>query len=433
MNAHITLETVRATLREAFGRDSYVLGCITSVAEDKACPTAGIDRQGRLTYNPAFVKKHVTTQQDLFCLLCHELLHPLFGHFVYSPGKLENLAADSVINASITNLFPHASANGSLFRKFYPDHGLEGLLRPGSDMYQSRYRSLYTALGYEHAYAIRQPGAISTGEVIQALKILTPQHDAAEVLLLGTHGPGGGQDHLSGEALTRLAQAFRQAIEERGGKEAGTGSELFRYLMEVLQTHLSLKKRLLQRYLTDRKLDRFIETIQRPRLSVSPIPIQPSKRDLVLLAAGLPSLHYHNQATHIDTERMGLAVYLDVSGSVNEHLPQIIALLRRLRTELKTIYLFSNKVVEVPFRTLLAGHIQTTFGTDFDCIGQHVLANRLDKAVILTDGYATMKEENREALRKARVQLLVVLFGEKGECRQLEGLGDVVQLAQVTV
>jgi hypothetical protein len=44
-----------------------------------------------------------------------------------------------------------------------------------------------------------------------------------------------------------------------------------------------------------------------------------------------------------------------------------------------------------------------------------------------------MKEENREALRKARVQLLVVLFGEKGECRQLEGLGDVVQLAQVTV
>ena len=182
-----------------------------------------------------------------------------------------------------------------------------------------------------------------------------------------------------------------------------------------------------------RRIDRFIETIQRPRLSVSPIPIQPSKRDLVLLAAGVPSLHYHNQATHIDTERLGLAVYLDVSGSVNEHLPQIIALLRTLRTELNTIYLFSNKVVEAPFKTLLAGHIQTTFGTDFDCIAEHVLANRLDKAVILTDGYASMTEENREALRKAGVRLLVVLFGDRTDSPEFDALGDVVQLDEVTV
>ncbi|MFO7976890.1 MAG: hypothetical protein R6V12_19945, partial [Candidatus Hydrogenedentota bacterium] len=51
--------------------------------------------------------------------------------------------------------------------------------------------------------------------------------------------------------------------------------------------------------------------------------------------------------------------------------PEILGLLRSLRTELKTIFLFSNKVVEVPFRTLLAGHIQTT------------------------DGYASMTEENQ--------------------------------------
>jgi len=40
-------------------------------------------------------------------------------------------------------------------------------------------------------------------------------------------------------------------------------------------------------------------------------------------------------------------------------------LLRSLRAELKTISLFSNRVVEVPFRTLLAGQVQTTYGTDF--------------------------------------------------------------------
>jgi len=37
------------------------------------------------------------------------------------------------------------------------------------------------------------------------------------------------------------------------------------------------------------------------------------------------------------TRESGLGVYLNVSGSVNHHLPEIISLLRSLRTELKTI------------------------------------------------------------------------------------------------
>jgi len=75
--------------------------------------------------------------------------------------------------------------------------------------------------------------------------------------------------------------------------------------------------------------------------------------------------------------------------------PEIIGLLRSLKAELKTIFLFSNKVVEVPFPTLLAGQVQTTYGTDFDCIAEHVLANPYDKAVIRTDGYASMTEGKR--------------------------------------
>ncbi len=87
-----------------------------------------------------------------------------------------------------------------------------------------------------------------------------------------------------------------------------TGSELFRYLVEVLQPHLPVMERLLHRYLIRRKADRFVQTGQRSRLTLSPIPIQPSKRDLVLPAAGMPSLHYHNQVPHINTERQGLTV-----------------------------------------------------------------------------------------------------------------------------
>jgi len=169
-----------------------------------------------------------------------------------------------------------------------------------------------------------------------------------------------------------------------------------------------------------------------PRISVSPIPLQPSKRDFVLLAAGMPPLHYHNHAQRVTTQTRGLAIYLDVSGSVNQHLPEIIGLLRSLRTELKTIFLFSNKVVEVPFRTLLAGHVQTTYGTDFNCIAEHILENRYDKAVILTDGCASMTEENQEQLRVRTVRTLTVLFGGRSDSPEFEALGDVVQLDEVT-
>ena len=126
-------------------------------------------------------------------------------------------------------------------------------------------------------------------------------------------------------------------------------------------------------------------------------------------------------------------MYLDVSGSVNQHLPEIIGLLRSLRAELMSIFLFSNKVVEVPFRTLLAGQVQTTYGTDFDCIAEHVLTNRFDKAVILTDGYASMPKENQEQLKGRKFGALTVLFGGRTDSPEFEALGDVVQFDEVSV
>ena len=92
----------------------------------------------------------------------------------------------------------------------------------------------------------------------------------------------------------------------------------------------------------------------------------------------------------------------------------------------------SGKVVEVPFKTLLAGKVQTTYGTDFDCIAEHALATRLDKAVILTDGYASMTEENQEQLKARAFRALTVLVGGRKDSPEFEALGDVVQLEDVT-
>ena len=90
-------------------------------------------------------------------------------------------------------------------------------------------------------------------------------------------------------------------------------------------------------------------------------------------------------------------------------------------------------MVETPFKALLGGHVQTTYGTDFDCIAEHVLANRFDKAVVLTDGYASMTEENQEQLKARAFRTLTVLFGGRTDSPEFEALGDVVTLEEVTV
>ena len=64
-------------------------------------PTACINKEGTLGYNSQFISKYVGCREDLFSLIFHELLHPMFQHFIYDNGQLENIAADSVINACI--------------------------------------------------------------------------------------------------------------------------------------------------------------------------------------------------------------------------------------------------------------------------------------------------------------------------------------------
>ena len=100
----------------------------------------------------------------------------------------------------------------------------------------------------------------------------------------------------SAEILAEVAEDFRRAAVNPGGHGAGCGESLYNFFLEVVKTHLSIKKVLLERFATKRKVDRFKQTVNRSHISVSPIPIRPSKRDFVLLAAGVPPFHYHNVA-----------------------------------------------------------------------------------------------------------------------------------------
>jgi len=427
---NLNLQTVRDTLRWSLGRESFIASFIKQV-DPVDCPTAQITKEGHLQYNPQFVKEHVTTKQELFCLIVHELMHPMFGHFIYEGGQLENLAADMVINAGISQVFSRPSGNGLLFRKFYAPEGLPGLLRPESRMGNSRYGNLYTAF---YSNSPSRAKSLSTGEVIQSLKVLTPSEAKQDIVLLGNHGNSSESDkhpsQLPQDTLSNVAEDLRRVVKSQS-KEAGYSEHIWEQFLDVLNNQIQLKRAILDRFVTKQKLENFLSSAKRPRVSVSPIPLQPSKRDLVLLAASIPPLHYHRHTQEWHEKKQSLAVYLDVSGSVNEYLPKIVGMLQDLRETLTSIFLFSNQVVEIPFKKLLQGHITTTYGTDFDCIAESILERELERAIIVTDGYASLKEDLKQALEAKKLMTLTVLFGGKSDCPEFAETGDVLQLNDV--
>jgi hypothetical protein len=88
--------------------------------------------------------------------------------------------------------------------------------------------------------------------------------------------------------------------------------------------------------------------------------------------------------------------------------------------------------------------IRTTYGTDFDCVAASILERNYPKAVaclcvqsharrqVITDGYADMTEEHMEALRKRKVSILTVIFGDGDEeCEALKPFGPIMKLEDV--
>ena len=108
---------------------------------------------------------------------------------------------------------------GSLFRKLYRSEGIEMILRPGCKARHSRYEGVYKNL-YPDFYRFRRSGheRITTGEMIQSLKVLAEGVNVEAILLLGSHGDeskdaeAAGTAGLPSEVLERLASEVRRAV-----------------------------------------------------------------------------------------------------------------------------------------------------------------------------------------------------------------------------
>lgn len=272
--------------------------------------------------------------------------------------------------------------------------------------------------------------------MILTLRILADAKQVEKVLLIGSHGNSADADEKSVDSIpkdvaAKIAADISASLSNING--AGYSQVLLALLKDALKSKVSIRTSLLMEYTTRRKLDNFRKIFQRQQSTISPIPIYPSKRDLVLLAAGIWPGYFRNKVFVEHAQDQGIAIYLDVSGSVNRYLPEIFGILQHLRRDIRSIYQFSNVVVETDFATLMQGHIKTSFGTDFDCVAASIQEKNYDKAIVITDGYASMKPEHQKTLSDRHVKILTILYGSSTTCDVLTPFGPVLKLSEVTI
>jgi len=266
-------------------------------------------------------------------------------------------------------------------------------------------------------------------DILNALRLLY-NHQTINISLIGGHGTsesGGGQENQEGqkekeqgegqgESLLKpmpkeIASALGEAVNE-AGQEAGYGNYALKKLMNVINQSKQLDRRVLKSYSVTHQLNKLRSMFPKKRRSRKPVPINPTNRDLLkMVLNGHPPILWNSPKTRNEKAEFGVAIYLDLSGSVWEHLPKILRVLSSMKKELKVVYGFSNQVHEHTLSQLRRGELTTTGGTDFDCIAEHLLEHKFDRCVIITDGYASIRYEHQSKIKKQVKKCGMILFG----------------------
>ncbi len=123
--------------------------------------------------------------------------------------------------------------------------------------------------------------------------------------------------------------------------------------------------------------------------------------------------------TAVPDDRIHL--YLDVSGSMNWALPLLYGALRPLEQLLyEKVHLFSTEVHDISLPALRRGTVRSTGGTSIASVTAHMVAKRVRRALVLTDGrVGRVPEAHRDALRRRRVGVVLTAGGLSHFAREM--------------
>lgn len=392
---------------------------ITAIEYTVKVPSLAISLSGKpgLFINLSFLNQHAATEAEVQAVLLHECLHHILGHTVKYRfcGNLLNVALDAIINAIIHRTY--GADYSSMFNRFYPKEGLPALLQP-SPVLGNKQNTLHAI--HQKVYA----GSLAADDLHELLEYLQQEGaneaDLDGIVFIGNHS----DEKVSAEHQTLLDNIVKQ-LDGVGiwRKSRGWGkSDKLEQEKQALQKHnirhwqtgtLRLLRRCLQ-VKDARKTDWQETSIHLPMLS------QTDRRAMVgWQAGGLLPLARHGVPQRRQREQA--TVYLDVSGSMNAVLPHFISLMHSMRPLIQLpLWAFSNEVTPAVFKD---GALQykSTYGTSITCVFDHMRRQRVQKALIVTDGYVEDFDESAlTGLQKDKINILLDPHGQANIFHSME-------------
>ncbi len=432
----------------SFPSGSYCLGSlfrILEIVESTGVPTACVEcaERPRMIINPEFVAAHAETPEKLLMLVMHELHHVVLGHtrLYRRVEPLDNLVFDAVINAMLCRLLPDPGCIALLTDFYKEDAFPECFLRPTEgwrpELPETPLPRALLTPEYEHLAPLYRALYEGRGATCSELReAFSRSCDAKEVdglVLLGDHRVDGEGSSSDGdlecrapvllEALGRTARSWTGSVSSM--LPGQFSDQLNATQVPVLPPNRSRLSGLLRRIGGCGIPGRVRRRMDSPTPIASPVP-RSDRRSVVAAALGIPMLlHRHVLASpRLTPDGPRVHVYVDVSGSMSHITQPVSAAVRGCGEAVHPIlHLFSTVVADVTVAEFGRGVCKSTGGTSIECVAEHIRANGIRRAVLVTDGHVGTPSQ-RAATTLRRVRLGVALTPDNPTRGPLEGLVD---------
>lgn len=366
----------------------------------------------------------------LAAVLLHELMHYNSEHVnkkQLSNKKLQNVAQDALINASIEKMNPEL---GKFFKEFYSADNLgECFLRSDSrppTVEAARvWQELYSnTLDEEELYDYLDALNVVPEEIPQmgggTEEMEEDEDNDEEIETDGDQeeeGEGEEQENKGGgqEEIEELWGALSREILEQAPNKIEKTKNQFKDKPE-LEEHLSGK---LEKEATKRLSEEINQEIRQQVWQ----PLETSRKDLIKVMAGIEPLLW--EAPRPSVQESSLVMYVDVSRSTRRYVRRLYGLCVHFVDLLDhQLYCFASDITSVTISSLQEG-IPVGKGSDINKALSHALQHRFKRVIMMTDGDFVISSEVEAALTQAGMELFVILT-PVGEEQPFEGIAKKI-------
>jgi len=140
-------------------------------------------------------------------------------------------------------------------------------------------------------------------------------------------------------------------------------------------------------------------------------PLKLSRLGIIYIACGISDLipFYYNRTP--ENQKLSVAIYVDTSPSMDEFKENEVWLIDKLKESFPTnIFVFSGSVEKISTRDFALGKYPQGYSTSFDAVIEHFLEQKDDFALVFSDGYSDITEENKNKFKISRKKLYAIYF-----------------------